>query len=68
MIFDNSYIKASPEAFKKLIKIGYKANKSDIESKPYNHYVLRDGKLLGVDGKIGFDPHRDKKITINDIK
>lgn len=64
MKFDNHYFKIDsiPDVLEKLENLGYQVDIRYIRALPYNHCVIRNGKVLGVDGTIGYDEKIDKKL------
>lgn len=69
MKFNNYYFKIDsiPDVLEKLESIGYKVDIDYIRALPFNHCVIRNGEVLGVDRTIGYDEKIDKKLISEDL-
>ena len=69
MKFDNHYFKidAIPDVLEKLENLGYQVDILYIRALPYNHCIIRNGKVLGVDGTINYTDS-DTELTEEDFK
>lgn len=68
MKFNNYYFRKTDELLNKLEKLGYKVDRYYLDALPFNHCVIRNGNVLGVDKLIDFNPSIDKELTEADFK
>ena len=69
MKFDNHYFKIDsiPDVLEKLENLGYQVDILHIRALPYNHCIIRNGKVIGIDGTINYTDS-DTELTEEDFK
>ena len=69
MKFDNHYFKIDsiPDVLEKLENLGYQIDTNHIRALPYNHCVIRNGKVIVIDGTINYTDS-DTELTEEDFK